>query len=155
MMKRHWIPRRDRRGAASPRACSTPCVANSSRSSTRPCSDLVGRSRRLASWRNSVHTSASGPTDRIPALSVLCRSTGQIEAAVAAGVSTIYAEYQDIKLYKEAVEAARKVEGTTIYLATPRIQKPGEANIFRFLARQGADGLLVRNAGGSLFGVRA
>ena len=38
-----------------------------------------------------------------------------------------------------------------IYLATPRIQKPGEANIFRYLARQGADGLLVRNAGGLLY----
>ena len=35
-----------------------------------------------------------------------------------------------------------------IYLATPRIQKPGEGNIYRYLARQGADGLLVRNAGG-------
>ncbi len=38
-----------------------------------------------------------------------------------------------------------------IYLATPRIQKPGEGNIYRYLARQGADGLLVRNAGGIAF----
>ena len=35
-----------------------------------------------------------------------------------------------------------------IYLATPRIEKPGESNIFAHLARQGADGMLVRNAGG-------
>ena len=33
--------------------------------------------------------------------------------------------------------AARAVEGTEIFLATPRIQKPGEANIFRYLAKQG------------------
>ena len=91
------------------------------------------------------------PTDRRPALSVLCRTTSQIEAAVAAGISTIYAEYQDIKLYKEAVAAGRKAEGVAIYLATPRIQKPGEANLFRYLAKQGADGLLVRNAGGLYF----
>jgi putative protease len=90
------------------------------------------------------------PSDRLPSLSALCRTTAQVEAAVSAGIRTIYAEYQDIKLYPEAVAEARKVAGTTIFLATPRIQKPGEANIFRFLTKQGADGLLVRNAGGLL-----
>jgi putative protease len=35
-----------------------------------------------------------------------------------------------------------------VYLATPRIEKPGEANIFKYLAGRGADGILVRNAGG-------
>lgn len=39
----------------------------------------------------------------------------------------------------------------TIYLATPRIEKPGEANLFAYLAKQGADGTLVRNAGGMKF----
>jgi len=92
---------------------------------------------------------ADPATDPTPArLSALCRTVSQIEAAVASGVATIYADFADIKGYKEAVAAARGVEGTTIYLATPRIQKPGEANIYRFLDRQGADGLLVRNAGG-------
>jgi putative protease len=84
-------------------------------------------------------------------LSVLCRTTGQIEAAVSAGIKTVYADFQDIKGYKEGVAAARAVQETEIFLATPRIQKPGEANIFRYLARQGADGLLVRNAGGLLY----
>jgi len=83
-----------------------------------------------------------------PRLSALCRTVPQIEAAVSAGVATIYADLADIKGYDEAVAAARAVEGTSIYLATPRIQKPGEANIYRYLGRQGADGLLVRNAGG-------
>ena len=46
-------------------------------------------------------------------------------------------------------ETVRRGEGSAvIYLATPRIEKPGESNIFAHLARQGADGLLVRNAGG-------
>lgn len=80
-------------------------------------------------------------------LSALCRRTDQIDAAVAAGISTIYADYHDIKGYADAVSAARR-GGATIYLATPRIEKPQEANLFRFLAKQGADGILVRNAGG-------
>jgi putative protease len=86
-------------------------------------------------------------------LSVLCRRTEQIEAAVALGVRSIYADYQDIKQYGEAVAAARR-GGASILLATPRIEKPGEANLFRFLAKQGADGLLVRNAGGIDFCTR-
>ena len=84
-----------------------------------------------------------------PHLAVLCRTTEQVEAAVASGVTTVYADYQDIKDYKEAVTAARR-GSATIYLATPRIQKPFESNIFRYLSKQGADGLLVRNAGGLL-----
>ncbi len=85
-------------------------------------------------------------------LSVLCRRTEQIEAALRLGVSTIYADYQDIKQYAEAVAAVRRVSQTAaIFLATPRIEKPGEVNLFSFLARQGADGILVRNAGGMRF----
>ena len=85
-------------------------------------------------------------------LSVLCRRTDQIEAALRLGVSTIYADYQDIKQYAEAVATVRRVSKTAaIYLATPRIEKPGEVNLFSFLARQGADGILVRNAGGMRF----
>jgi putative protease len=82
-------------------------------------------------------------------LAVLCRRTEQIEAALGLGISTIYADYQDIKQYAAAIETVR--QGTSsgvIYLATPRIEKPGESNIFAHLARQGADGMLVRNAGG-------
>jgi putative protease len=62
----------------------------------------------------------------------------------------VYADYQDIKEYAEAVAAARR-GSASVFLATPRIEKPSEANIFKFLARQGADGLLVRNAGGLAF----
>ena len=41
--------------------------------------------------------------------------------------------------------------GTQIYLATPRIQKPGEIGIFHALARHQADGILVRNLAGLEF----
>jgi putative protease len=83
-------------------------------------------------------------------LAVLCRRTEQIEAAIAQGTSTIYADYQDIKEYGAAVAAAQR-GGAEIYLATPRIEKPFEANLFRYLAKLGADGILVRNAGGLYF----
>ena len=109
----------------------------------------IAEGRVLAALR--PQTAETNPADRPPVLSVLCRTVEQIEAALAAGIETIYADFQDIKAYKEAVASARKIEGTMIYLATPRIQKPGEANIFRFLTGLGADGLLVRNAGGLLY----
>jgi putative protease len=80
-------------------------------------------------------------------LAVLCRRTDQIQAAVAQGIEMIYADYQDIKGYAEAVATAHRA-GSSIFLATPRIEKPGEANIFKYLGAQGADGILVRNAGG-------
>jgi putative protease len=92
---------------------------------------------------------AGDDRDRVQ-LSVLCRRTEQIEAAVAQGIATIYADYQDIKGYNEAIATARR-GGSSIFLATPRIEKPGEANIFKYLGARGADGILVRNAGGLRF----
>jgi putative protease len=95
----------------------------------------------------------SMPLEEAPVeLAVLCRRTDQIEAALGLGISTIYADFQDIKQYGDAVETARRGSpAPAIYLATPRIEKPGEAGLFGHLARQGADGLLVRNAGGIRF----
>jgi putative protease len=99
----------------------------------------------IAAERAREQTSSGDPSD--VELAVLCRRTEQIEAAVAQGTRTIYADYQDIKEYQQAVAAARR-GGASIYLATPRIEKPGEANLFKYLAGRGADGVLVRNAGG-------
>lgn len=82
-----------------------------------------------------------------PTISALCRTTPQVEAAIGAGVRTIYVDYQDIKAYKDAIQAA-KAGSAEIFVATPRIEKPGEGNLFRYLEKLGAAGLLVRNAGG-------
>lgn len=92
---------------------------------------------------------ASSPS-QTPSISVLCRNTAQVEAAIGAGIETIYVDYQDIKRYKDAVAVTRR-ESATLYIATPRIEKPYEANLFRYLEKQGADGLLIRNAGGLYF----
>lgn len=83
-------------------------------------------------------------------LHVLCRNLEQIRAAATAGAASVYVDFHDIRLYRSAVEEAR-CNGVPIYLATPRIQKPGEAGIFRVLNRHGADGFLVRNLAGIRF----
>ncbi|NLS92032.1 MAG: U32 family peptidase [Planctomycetaceae bacterium] len=82
-----------------------------------------------------------------PQLAVLCRSLDQLRAMCDHGISPLYADFQDIRQYGEAVSVAHGA-GTQILLATPRIQKPGELGIFKALARHGADGILVRNLAG-------
>lgn len=85
-----------------------------------------------------------------PQIRVMCRSLTQLKMLLERDVSTIYADFQDIREYREAVELARAAN-VEIYLATPRIQKPGEIGIFRVLAKHGATGMLVRNLSGLLF----
>jgi putative protease len=110
----------------------------------------VAESAVLPALRSAIAGSATDPSPSGPSLSVLCRTTAQVEAAVAAGITTIYADQQHITAYRDDVAAARR--GTAaIFLATPRIEKPGEENIFRYLGRLGADGILVRNAGGLMY----
>jgi len=83
-----------------------------------------------------------------PELSVFTRYPEQIEAALEAGVKRIYADFEDIRKYKDAVSLVRE-SGTesTIHLATPRIQKSGEAGYFKLIERAEADGVLIRNLG--------
>ncbi|MFO0905307.1 MAG: DUF3656 domain-containing protein [Pirellulales bacterium] len=85
-----------------------------------------------------------------PELHVLVRSLEQLRATLALGVSSVYADFQDLREYRAAVEATRAA-GARIWLATPRIEKPDERGMFSMIAKQGADGVLVRNLGGLLF----
>ncbi len=93
------------------------------------------------------HEAAQSSAAGAPELTVLCRRIDQMEAAIGQGIGSIYADFQDIKKYAQAVSVARR-GGAAVFLATPRIEKPFEANLFGYLAKQGSDGLLVRNAGG-------
>jgi putative protease len=74
----------------------------------------------------------------------LCRTPDQIEGALAAGIKHLYVEYHDIRQYPGAVAMAREGQAE-IYLATLRIQKPGELGLAKKLIRYQPDGLLVRN----------
>ena len=97
-------------------------------------------SRRMLSAMDSV-PSITSELDR---LHVLVRSMKQLHQVLALGQKTIYVEFQDIREYREAVAAARD-RGAAIYIATLRIQKPGEQGLFKAIAKHGADGWLVRN----------
>lgn len=79
-------------------------------------------------------------------LHVLCRTMDQISAALAAGVGTIYADFEDIRRYKDAVDLVRGSE-SSIFLATPRIQKAGEQGFFKLIENANPDGVLIRNVG--------
>lgn len=93
-----------------------------------------------------------GTETRSPRMSALCRTTEQAEAAAGAGVALIYLDYQELKRQREGVEAVRRVApDCRVFVASPRIEKPAERPLFSMLARQGADGILVRNAGGLFF----
>jgi putative protease len=91
----------------------------------------------------------------------------QLEAAWAAGVRTIYAEFEDPKRYRDAVTRFRELQAaesaaapsevanprsaisnpqSSIWVAPPRIFKPGEEWILKQVRSCEADGYLVRNA---------
>jgi putative protease len=79
-------------------------------------------------------------------LTVLCRTMEQIEVALRLGVAEIYADFEDIRRYKDAVARVRET-AARIYLATPRIQKAGEQGFFQLIENAGPDGVLIRNLG--------
>ena len=95
---------------------------------------------------------AGRPTTSVPdtattQLRVLCRTLPQLDASLAAGVTSVIVDFADIRQYREAVVMAHD-RGADILLATPRIQKPDEAPLFKALEKHGADGILVRNLSG-------
>ncbi|MEI7957778.1 MAG: DUF3656 domain-containing protein [Verrucomicrobiota bacterium] len=88
------------------------------------------------------------PAPEAAQLTVLCRTEAQLDAALACGVQTIYVDFEDIRRYKDAVARVRSSGSpAAIFLATPRIQKPGEQGFFKLIEAAQPDGVLVRNLG--------
>jgi len=88
--------------------------------------------------------------DKDPELIVLVRSLPQLEAALHCQVRTVYCDFEDPKKYREAVRLAHQSFGCagperTIWVAPPRIFKPGEEWILKQVRSCDADGYLVRN----------
>ncbi len=99
--------------------------------------------------------------DRPPAreaeLIVLVRSLDQLEAALKVNVRTVYCELEDPKKYREAVALFRSFKSEAhedradeanlpgLWIAPPRVFKPGEDWIHKIMRAAGADGILVRN----------
>ncbi|MEH2227718.1 U32 family peptidase [Nostoc sp.] len=96
-----------------------------------------------------------------PSLIVLVRNLKQLQAALKAGIETLYCEFEDPRAYQEAVQMVRqqqqknKAENSslltpnsqlpTIWVAPPRITKPGENWILQQVRASEADGYLIRN----------
>ena len=81
-------------------------------------------------------------------LVVLARTLGQLEAAWRAGVHTLYCEFEDPKKYREATarfRAWKDGQAGELFVAPPRITKPGEEWILKLVRSSEADGYLVRN----------
>ena len=80
---------------------------------------------------------------------VLVRNIPQLEKALQCGVSTLYAEFEDPKKYREAVSVVHSAgcgrRERRIYVAPPRIFKPGEEWILKQVLSSNADGYLVGN----------
>lgn len=80
-----------------------------------------------------------------PELIVLVRNIPQLDAALTAGIKTIYCDFSDITLYREAVAKAHNFQIVSIWVAPPRIFKPGETNLLKCVLESKADGYLIRN----------
>jgi putative protease len=110
-----------------------------------------------------IHSRTSGgtPEARLVELIVLVRNLPQLEAVLRCGVTTIYCEFEDPKKYHEAVTRARDAWrvacdvnslspvtrhlSPAIFVAPPRIFKPGEEWTLEQVRSCNADGYLVRN----------
>ena len=96
-----------------------------------------------------------GPASaRASELIAVIRLLEQLDAAWHAGVRTIYCEFENPKHYRDAVarfrllqasEPGSKSENSSIWVAPPRIFKPGEEWILKQVRSCDADGYLVRN----------
>jgi U32 family peptidase len=84
-----------------------------------------------------------------PQLIVLVRKLDQIPAAIASGIATIYCELEDPRKYREAGQLVRAAKHLNIvpqiFVAPPRITKPGENWILEQVRSSDADGYLIRN----------
>lgn len=83
-------------------------------------------------------------------LIVLVRDLAQLDAALQCGVQRLYCDFDDPKLYRDAVRRVREAcscQGPQreIWAAPPRIFKPGEEWILKQVRSCDADGYLVRN----------
>ncbi|MBD2664855.1 peptidase U32 [Richelia sinica FACHB-800] len=102
-------------------------------------------------WQDLI-TLEPSPADSPVSLIVLVRNLQQLQAALAADITTLYCEFEDPRTYREAVQmvqgwrtAKNSPQIPTIWVAPPRITKPGETWILQQVRASQADGYLIRN----------
>lgn len=110
------------------------------------------------------HGARARPEEALPELIVMVRTLDQLEAVLETGIRTVYAEFEDPRKYREAVRRVRQVPPASssiqpvvradssirqplrsLWVAPPRITKPGEDWILRQVLDSNADGYLIRN----------
>jgi U32 family peptidase len=98
-------------------------------------------------------TCAAGSAAALAELILVVRTLAQLDAALTCpGVTTLYCEFENPKNYREAVTRFRAWQAsqpsstpTSIWVAPPRVTKPGEEWILNQVRSCEADGYLVRN----------
>lgn len=92
---------------------------------------------------------AAVPPDRAPpapGLFVLCRTLEQAQAAIESGACGVYLDFLELTGTGKALRALRE-QGAFVGVAPPRIRKPGEEKIEKYLASLAPDAILVRGLG--------
>ena len=82
--------------------------------------------------------------DVAPKLAVLCRTLQQLETAVGMGVDNVIADFHDVRIHRDAVRIGRAA-GVSTWIASIRMQKPGEMGLIRQILKYEPDGVLARN----------
>jgi U32 family peptidase len=93
---------------------------------------------------------AAMPPERAPApagVYVLCRNLDQARAARRAGADGVWLDFLELVGLGNAVRMLRDEGPGFVGVAPPRIRKPGEEKIDRYLAGLAPDGVLVRGLG--------
>lgn len=117
--------------------------------------ELIGRRRALHLGRREQAAALtrwrSEPVADVPsgdevALSALCRTLDQVEAAAAhPAVSMVYADFENPRMYADARRVVPHGSRVKLAPATLRVFKPGEAGFVRTLLAAEPDAVLVRN----------
>ncbi len=92
------------------------------------------------------HAQAVLPAPPPGGLFALCRNRAQADAALAAGASGVYLDFLELTGTGSALRDLRAA-GALVGVAPPRIRKPGEEKIDRYLAGLSPDAVLVRSLG--------
>ncbi len=98
----------------------------------------------LARITAAIDETSTGSAAAASDLLVLCRTMEQVQAAAEFGVARIYLDFHDIRLYRSAIELCKQ-HAREVYVASVRIQKPGEQGLLKVLLRHEPDGYLARN----------
>jgi len=103
---------------------------------------------------------ATGASAATPELIAVIRLPEQLDAVWAAGIRTVYCEFENPKRYRDAVvrfrelqaeaaaapgDSTRPLSASSIWVAPPRVFKPGEEWILQQVRSSQPDGYLVRN----------